>query len=207
MRRLKVMIYDDTDLRKAPEDIKPDQFGLTASWLLGGLFYRWFAWLTKTKGVSSWDEAFEYLLNLKLKSGQLIWEIQFWGHGQAGRAFIDGDPFQEKDLEPGGRYHEKMLELSARLDPKGHIWFRTCSTAHGVKGKMFMELLAKMAGCTVAAHTFIIGVWQSGLHTVEPGEAASWPVKEGVAQGEALWSHKRAPNTISFLHGFIPRGW
>jgi hypothetical protein len=59
----------------------------------------------------------------------------------------------------------------------------------------------------------VIGPYQSGLHTIEPGETPGWPVEEGLIEGtadaprRARWSTRGEPNTITCFHGRIPAGY
>jgi hypothetical protein len=73
--------------------------------------------------------------------------------------------------------------------------------------------LADFFGCRVAGHTYTIGYWQSGLHSLVPGALPDWPLDEGLAAGaprmptRSLASSPDAPHTISCLVGEIPDGW
>jgi hypothetical protein len=59
----------------------------------------------------------------------------------------------------------------------------------------------------------VLGPYQSGLHTLVPGERPNWSAREGLLEGtaadprRALWSAPREPNTITCLHGRIPAGY
>ena len=78
----------------------------------------------------------------------------------------------------------------------------------GHEGHLFATIMTSMLGCKVAAHTYIVGPWQSGLHVAEPGKAPHWPVEEGIADdGGYKWSLPWSPNTVFCLTGKIPEGW
>ena len=80
-------------------------------------------------------------------------------------------------------------------------------------GHDFARRLTDFLGCRAAGHTYIIGGWQSGLHSLAPGEQPAWSPHEGLKLGppeaprEALWSRRSAPNTIHFLSGKVPAGY
>ena len=110
-------------------------------------------------------------------------------------------------------------ELRAEVDafrrvlaPGALVWLRCCSAFGNEQGRRFAERLATRLGARVAAHTYIIGVWQSGTHSVAPGEDASWPEEEGleivsgVARGARV-SAPQEPMTVTCLRGGLPDGW
>jgi hypothetical protein len=58
----------------------------------------------------------------------------------------------------------------------------------------------------------VIGFWQSGLHSLLPGQQPGWSVDEGLIPSDppapyARGSRPGAPNTITCLHGRIPDGF
>ena len=204
MTGLRVMIYDRTCGRAG---IKP---GLSHAWWLGSYLYRGLGRFDCWRGVSSWREAFDFLNSLP----EPIAEIQYWGHGKWGEAWIDRDCLDVNSLTKTSEHAKSLDRLAQQLVPATSLlWFRTCETAGAVRGMTFVENLADRLGCRVAGHTYIIGPWQSGLHSIAPGCAPDWDRQEGLAQGtaenpkRAHWSHRRATNTISCLHGAIPRGY
>jgi hypothetical protein len=105
--------------------------------------------------------------------------------------------------------HEPLLlEHIQQLPALGTLWFRTCSTFQGAAGQSFAEAVSRHTGARVAAHTFIIGPWQSGLRTLRPGQAPTWSRDEGRDKdGRALWSGPLQPRTVTCLHASIPKGW
>lgn len=187
--------------------------GLTASWRVGGVLYRALGRLDDWKGVASWPEALDWLLERSRE--QPIAEIQFWGHGNWGCVLIDRVPMDVRALEPGHPWHARLAELRERLVPGGSAlwWFRTCETFGTARGHAFAKAWTRFFGCRAAGHTYVIGPWQSGLHSLGPGEEPHWPVEEGVpaearsGMRHAQWSGPRVPNTITCLHGRIPPGF
>src|SRR5690606_32670414 len=94
--------------------------------------------------------------------------------------------------------------------PDALFWLRCCS-AFGHTGRLFARAAADRLGCRVAGHTHIIGFFQSGTHSVAPGEEPGWDPREGVrfrdgSPAGALGSAPGAPNTISCLTLGLPAG-
>lgn len=198
MSGLRLMIYDTTE--RAGE-------GLVASWFLGGKLYKLFRALDIVKPAESWEEALDWAANIG-EPGQKIDVLQYWGHGAPAGVALNGKFLSLKSLKPGGFGYEGLCALKDRLHSDSIVWFRTCSTFHGSNGKEFAKELANFLGCRVAAHTFIIGPFQSGLRTLSPGEEPYWSDSEGLdADGEMRMSMPWDVNTITCLHGFIPKGW
>ncbi len=206
-RGLRLVVWDDTGLGRAPW-----QPLLTTSWRLGSRWYRHrgHAPVDAAFGARSWTEAFAWLCSVQPHAA--IAEVQFWGHGLFGRVFLGGAVLDEHTIRPGGTHHEDLVALRARLTTSGSLlWLRTCSAFGGRRGHRFATTLAEAVGCRVAGHTHVIGPLQSGLHSVRPGAAPTWPADEGVDDGDedraALPSTPFAVNTITCLHGRIPPGW
>lgn len=204
---LRVMIYDRTSWWRRG---RPD---LTPVWAMGGLLYRALRRIDVRKGVSSWDEALHFLAAYRPE--RPIEEIQFWGHGLWGQAMIGTDRFDEQALAASHRLAPRLDAVRGRMlqDGGSTWWFRTCQSFGANRGRSFACALADRLACRTAGHTFIIGHWQSGLHTVRAGCPAPWDPHEGIEIGcpqypeKAQWSGRRRPNTISFLHGKIPAGY
>ncbi len=205
MKPLRLMIYDDT-CRGAP-----GLPGLTHSWWAGARLYRALGRLDAWKGVRTWQEGLEWLAAFSPEHS--IAEIQFWGHGKWGGAFVDRRPLDASALSPGHALHPLLRAVRDRLAPNALWWFRTCETFGAAAGHRFARAWTDFFGCRAAGHTFIIGPWQSGLHSLSPGEAPGWSVTEGLkegtpdAPGRARWSHPFAPNTITCFHGALPDGF
>jgi len=200
----RLMIYDQTTL----EDGLQKEDALAYSWRLGGKLYRKFRALDIVKGVSSWEEAFDWIISEGKK--EQISSIQFWGHGSPGVAWIGRQPFTSASFSPGGNMHDKLNELRPYLSEFCQIWFRTCGTMAGQVGHEFAVKLSNLLDCSVAGHTYIIALWQSGLHLLRPGRTPDWPVDEGFDpsdRSKLKWSSAFAPNTISCLRGSVPKAF
>lgn len=204
---LRLMVYDRTcgGLWGLP--------GLTFSWRLGSVLYGALGRLDAWKGAATWPEALDWLLERSRDTP--IQEIQYWGHGNWGRVLIDRVSLDVRALASGHPLHERLAAVRERLVPGGGAlwWFRTCETFGTARGQAFAKAWTRFFGCRAAGHTYVIGPWQSGLHSLGPGEEPNWSVEEGVPakarEGlrRALWSGPRAPNTIHCLQGQIPPGF
>lgn len=187
--------------------------GLSHAWWLGGHLYRGLRRFDAHRGVASWAEALEWMADLE--PSRAIAEVQFWGHGKWGNAKVDRDVLDREALVTEHRLHSPLARIAERMQAgaEGLWWFRTCETFGAGPGLAFAPALAEFLGCRVAGHTFIIGHWQSGLHSLLPGETPTWSDTEGLREGtvddprRAYWSGLRQPNTISCLHGKIPAGY
>ena len=195
-RVVRVVVYDRTCLTK--------RGALTTPWAVGAALYRAAGRIDATRGVTSWDEALAWLGALP----DPITELQYWGHGKWGRAFVAEDSLDASAIAAG-----RLAPLRAALAPDALVWFRTCETLGAAAGIDFAERLADHLGARVAGHTYIIGFHQSGLHGVAPGVRADWSPSEGLAEGtpeapvRAEWSRRRAPRTITCLAGAVPADW
>lgn len=197
------MVYDRTCTGTG---LRP---GLTHSWIAGWWLYKALGRLDNAIGVSNWSQALEWL------AGQPgpIDEIQYWGHGKWGQLFVAEDCLDIHSLEPNSSHAPALDTIAAKLHPSSLIWFRTCESFGALEGQAFASAWAERMRCRVAGHTFIIGAWQSGLHSLVPGQIPDWPSDEGLAIGtpdapiEAHWSSRGAPNTIHCLNGAIPGGF
>lgn len=140
-------------------------------------------------------------------------EIQIWSHGTFGNLVVNNEWLDEDSFDVKSRYHEKHLVLAKRLRPNSLIWFRTCATFGSRKGQSFAKRISRLFNCRVAGYTYNIGPIQSGLHSINPGEEATWSDVEGIKEGTATDPKKGkassifAPNSISCLRGTLPRGW
>ncbi len=184
--------------------------GLSHAWASGQLLYWGLGRIDAALGVDTWDDAFAWLATYG--GDRPIAEIQYWGHGKWGSARAGTQVFDKDALSPTSRWQPHLERISDRMASgrDGLFWFRTCETFGCVPGQDFAQRLADQLGCRVAGHTFIIGHWQSGLHSLLPGNAPTWSVHEGLREGtpespnQAFWSRMWKPNTISFLHGTVP---
>jgi len=204
-RPLRLMFYDATCRgRWLP--------GLSTIWRVGAWLYRVLGRIDAWRGVRSWGEALAWLA--EARPGRGIGEIQYWGHGQWGQVKIAQEVLDAAAFAPGHPLHAGLDAVRARLVPGGGalVWLRTCEAFGTPRGHAFAKALADFFGCRVAGHTYVIAAYQSGLHTLRPGEEPTWPTTEGLPEGRpnaavALSSRRRAPNTITFLRGSIPEGY
>lgn len=201
------MVYDRTCTGA------PWRPGLSHAWASGQYLYKALGRIDRSLGVDSWDEALHWLGHVG--GDRPIEEIQYWGHGKWGLARVDMVAFDADALAPTHRWASALDRIAERLlpDARSQVWFRTCETLGCVPGQEFAQRLTERLGCRVAGHTYIIGHWQSGLHSLAPGETPSWSTSEGLKGGSpedptsAYWSKAWHPNTISFLHGQVPAGY
>lgn len=183
---------------------------LVFSFINGGNFYKTFRSVEHHAGFDKWADALTWLTTVE--SNKKIDSIQFWGHGFPGGIALNGEALKSSSLKPQSKYYQFLLALKARLKPESVIWLRSCTSFAGSLGKKFAQDLANFFGCKVAGHTFIIGPWQSGLHTLNPGESPSWsdtegfkPDKDGLLR--TAWSKPWETHTIFCLTGKIPKNW
>jgi hypothetical protein len=189
--------------------------GLTHSWQIGGALYRGLGRLDGWRGFASWSSALAWLA--EHRSDQPIAEIQFWGHGKWGAAKIDTGNLTIDSLDPAHPDHDVLVAIRERMtsvDGQPPLWwFRTCETFGADDGHAFARAWTDFFQCRAAGHTYVIGPWQSGLHSLLPGQRPHWSTSEGLREGtpahprRALWSTRHEPNTISCLHGRIPAGF
>ncbi len=204
---LRLMVFDRTcaGRRGLP--------GLSRAWLTGGLLYRGLRRLHATRGVSSWSEALEWIATHE--RSRSIASIQFWGHGKWGEARVGDEPLDVNALKPTHYLHSGLQALKERLlaDGSSLFWFRTCETLGADPGHDFARRFSEQLNARIAGHTYIIGPWQSGLHSLAAGETPSWSAEEGLLEGStadprlARWSRRGEPNTIHCLQGQIPAGY
>jgi hypothetical protein len=201
-RAVRLLIYDRTCGGRAGLP------GLSHAWGAGRHLYRGLGRIDAGFGAGSWSEALDWLASAR--APRAISEIQFWGHGRFGQALIAGEELDPRALAPGHPLHDRLARVRDRMlrGNDGLWWFRTCETFGGGAGHAFARAWTGYFGCRAAGHTHVIGVWQSGLHSLLPGAEPHWSVDEGMtATATALPSRPGAPNTIHFLTGRIPMGF
>jgi hypothetical protein len=204
VKPLRLVVYDATQRSRPPR-------ALGLSWQCGTWLYRGLGRIDAAFGARSFDEAFAWLS--RHDRDRPIAELQFWGHGKWGRALIDEESFDRTALAPGHRLAAGVAAFRERLVPGGLVWFRTCETLGAVPGQDFARALGDHLGARVAGHTFVIGYFQSGLHSLSPGAVPQWSASEGLADGSpeapraALTSGRKRPNTVTCFHGVIPDGF
>jgi len=206
MRPLRLLVFDRTCTGSGRRP------GLSDAWRAGKGLYGALGRLDGGRGVASWAEALAWLEQRSRDAGTPIGEVQFWGHGRRGRAMVDRESLDLGSLRPGASHFDALCKLRSRLLPAAgsSIWFRTCETLGGPAGHTFAPALADFLGARVAGHTHVIGFWQSGLHSLQPGALPHWPEDEGVLEDPAsvaAGSSPLAPHTIQCLRGTIPAGW
>jgi hypothetical protein len=202
---LRLLIYD----RTCRGGVLP---GLSHAWGAGRRLYGALGRLDAALPAASWGEALEWLA--EVRPGEPIAEIQFWGHGRWGLARIAEEALDVTALGAGHAHQQRLARVAARMlrGVEGLWWFRTCETFGTSRGHDFARAWSRFFGCRAAGHTYVIGFWQSGLHSLLPGEEPRWSVEEGLPAGvanppAALWSGARAPNTITCFHGQVPAGF
>jgi hypothetical protein len=184
---------------------------LRMAWAVGARLYKRLGWIDAAHGAQSWQDALTWIAN---HDGS-IQEIQFWGHGKWGMVFIDNDVLAVSSLRDGHEHHPLLLKIAQKLTRGGTalVWFRTCETFGAAAGQAFAKELSTLLGARVAGHTHIIGILQSGLQGLAPGEEPHWAAEEGLAKGsaqnpkDAHTSSPSAPRTVHFLNGKFPEAW
>ncbi|MEZ4320352.1 MAG: hypothetical protein R3F61_22925 [Myxococcota bacterium] len=200
---MRVMLFDRTCTTTGRLPL-----GLSHSWLVGGRLYRGLGRLDRCHAIGSWAEGLD-----RLASFDRIDEVQYWGHGNWGLARVANESLDRRALVPGHPLHARLEAVRERMAPQAQWWFRTCDTLGARAGHAFGQAWSDFFGRPVAGHTHIIGLWQSGLHRLEPGCAPHWPASEGITEGtperpvRSTWSLPSAPNTIHMLQGRVPDGW
>ncbi len=178
---------------------------LVLAWRLGAWLYLLLGRLDDWYGAASWSDALEWLATHRRT--EPLREVQFWGHGKFGEARIGGEVLDATAVTPKHPLHARLYAVRERLRGEGLWWFRTCSTFATPRGQDFAQRFTDFLGCRTAGHTFIIGPFQSGLHSLAPGQQPSWPPDEGVDGERPLWSKPGQPNTITCLHSRVPAGY
>lgn len=225
---LRIMVYDKTDTKsfvttmrealasaekrlKTGEPARPVDLdiGLSRSWFAGGTLMRALGRFDLVYGASCWEDALEWLL--LQEAHRKILELQFWGHGGPGRVWVGNEPLGAHAF--AGRHQTLLGGVRDRMTPESLVWLRTCATFGGLPGMEFARLWSFALGCKVAGHTHNIGLVQSGLHSLKPGELYSWEPEEGVEKGTIQNPTKMKgssifiDNTIACIQSTIPAGW
>lgn len=180
---------------------------LTASWQVGARLYSALGRFDAFFGVSSWQEAFDWLA--RHDSQEPIREVQYWGHGNWGSARVSGELLS---METIPHHADALRALADRMGPESLFWFRTCETFGRAVGHDFARAWSDRLGCRVAGHTYVIHLAQSGLHSLALGSSPTWSTDEGLPSSaerprHALSSRFGYPNTISCFRGDIPEGF
>jgi len=192
---MNVVLYDSTT-----DDV------LEASWVLGARLYRLRGDADAYHAMTSFPRAVDWMLALD----RPISQIQIWCHGDFGAFLVGGERYRASSVADLSSEIELLREA---LLPNAVVWWRTCRTFSSRPGQHFARVWAEALGCRVAGHTHDIGIWQSGLRTLAPGDDPSWSVLEGNTRDpsrvgfRARPSRPWAPRTVTCLTGKIPRGW
>jgi len=223
---LRLVVYDETDtgpiavprIERAPDGTARGTGGLTRYWRAGGLLHRGVGRAAGAFGATAWSEAIAWAVDRAERRGEPIAELQAWGHGgwgfmQMGRA-NGAAPLHRLDraaLARGSALAPSLDRLRDALAPGALVWLRCCSAFGTQAGRDFAAALADRLERRVAGHTFIIGAWQSGTSSLEPGTAPTWSAEEGVdmaggAPRGARVSTYDAPRTVTFLTLGLPSG-
>ena len=204
MAPLRLLVYDATQRVRSPR-------ALGLAWHAGSYLYRGLGRIDAAYGARGWTDAFDFLT--KHAPDRTIGELQFWGHGKWGRALIDGESFDRRALSSTHALFARVAAFRERLAPEALVWFRTCETLGARAGHDFARALAEHLNARVAGHTFVIGLFQSGLHSLAPGASPTWSPSEGIATGSparpesALASGPTRPNTVTCFDGVVPAGF
>ena len=170
---------------------------LMLSWLVGCWLQKLFGQVDAYHGIESIDE----MRDLMKAKNTTFSSIQYWGHGSPGVVWISSKPHFD--------YH--WFWLASFLKPESVVWFRVCQLFQGQVGERFSRTLSNHLGCTVAAHTRIIGLWQGGLHTRTPFSSPSWSLEEGLEVRKWAWLRDDFrfwnKNTVFCLVTKVPKGW
>ena len=173
----RVIVYDDSksDSLAVPDSLW--QYGTTLLALDRA---------THILPVSTWDQLFRELD--RIASEQNISEVQFWGHGSAGTAYIGGDALDIAYMQGSTAFQSFTARSPFMNNGTGLIWFRTCSTLAGDKGQRFARTLSayfQHQSVRIAGHTSLISdphPWKHpNLVVFNPltrdgiMEARSWP--------------------------------
>lgn len=209
---LRIVVWDETDTSRfrpghdGTGGTSRVQIGLSPAWWLGAKVHA-VAARARTRGVRSWDEALRFALDSAQETGLPIADFQAWGHG--GWGFMD---LGDTRLERRTLQSLPIAELSRVMSDDALFWARCCSAFGARSGRAFAQELAERLGHRVASHTYVIGLLQSGAHSLAPGAIPDWPIEEGVVveNGEATRaknSGPRQPRTIGCLRLDLPTGW
>lgn len=193
----RVMVFDDSENSLLEE-----------TWKFGAQLYKLRGDFDKIIGVHSFDEMFHALALID----DYLDSVQIWCHGLPGWVIINN----QWTRRPFGLKEPVVREVASKLTEESLLWFRTCATFAGPRGKEFAESAAEDLGCRVAGHTHLIAIWQAGLHSLGPGEKAAWSDQEGYLSKRATddvsamnmkWSQPWSTKSIFCMRGEIPQGW
>lgn len=219
---LRLVIFDATDTPRAarerararktrgqPAGAAVMEPGLSPIWRAGTVLHRLAFAADASLGAASWEEALSWAVRVSRENNRPIASLQIWGHGSWGAMRLGPSALDGAALLRRHALGPLLDDLRSRLEgPEAVFWLRCCS-AFGHTGRRFAADAADRLGCRVAGHTYVIGFFQSGTHSLRPGETAAWDEREGVqlVRGQpaaALVSTPNAPNTVSCLAFGLP---
>lgn len=196
---MRVIVYDHTPnhekgaSNKEATGTRIGHWFLWLSWAVWARVLVLFGRFDACKGVSHWTEAQQWLL-----SQEYVEELQIWCHGSEGNIWFGEEFVTGLDIS----------RIAKVMRPGSLLWLRACSTFGTHRGQVFAGNLAYSLGCKVAGHTRTIGLRQSGLHSLLPGQAAYWSVAEGVGADDADPPfYTNGDHSVSCFASNIPKGW
>jgi hypothetical protein len=216
---LRLVVYDRTDvapvalprITRNADGTASGTGGLTRYWKLGTLYHR-LAWRAHASaGFAAWSDALTWAVEIAQHRGAPIAELQAWGHGGFGYMQMGRDRWSAATMD--GELAPSIERFRGVLHPEALVWFRCCSAFGHTEGRAFAKHVARTLRCRVAGHTYIIGFWQSGTHSVTPAGEPSWAAEEGIDYDDR--GHVRGakvaaagePRTLSALRFGLPDGW
>ena len=167
------------------------------TWVAGGRLYRALRKVDLVIPVLFWNQVYSELQRLPDFG---ITDLQFWCHGYPGGVVINNEAAAHDRIDS-----RLWKGIAAKIAPTGRVWFRSCSTFARRQGQEFAQNLANTMDRRVVGHTYLTGVFQSGLHGLRPGEDVRWSEMEGVRVRkdntvELKTSGPFEPNTVTCLH-------
>jgi hypothetical protein len=218
-----LVVYDATDVRKPGAPIVPRVVrredgtaegtgGLTVFWRLGAVMHLYGLHADGTLGATSWTEALRWAVAFARTRNAKLAELQCWGHGGFGFMRMGATRWDRESLASKSGLAPEIDALRDVLTDDALVWLRCCSAFGAPAGRSFAPALADRLRARVAGHTFVIGVWQSGTHSLRPGERATWDEGEGIERTRAgailpRNSTMTSPRTLACLRMALPRGW
>ena len=171
---------------------------LKTSWLVGCWLQKLLGLVDDYYGASSWDDALAWLVGRP----EPISAVQYWGHGSPGTVWLAGKTMPITALST----------LKPKLkDHTASVWFRCCNVFQGTRGHAFAKQALAALNCRVVAHTYIVGLWQSGGHSVMPlNPVPNWSLEEGTKLKNPWWPdylRPWLPNTVFCMTTKIPPNW
>lgn len=126
--------------------------------------------------ATSWKSVFNELTKIANKGK--ISEIQYCGHGAIGAAVINHSDYFSEDFFQTTEFQSFVNTQPFKQNGTGLIWFRTCETLNGERGRRFAERLSAYFGIRIAGHTIVISkpkiMEQGGFQLLLPNERATW---------------------------------